>query len=231
MKYQNIRKATFITRPNRFIAHILIDGKEEICHVKNTGRCKELLLPGVEIYVQEFDDVKRKTKYDLISVCKGQRLVNIDSQAPNKLFREWLERSPFFVENAVIWPEYKYGRSRFDFYIESGARKIMIEVKGVTLEDHGAAFFPDAPTERGVKHVQELQQAITNGMEAYLFFIIQMQGVRTVSPNWQTHPAFGEALLQAEKTGLKIMALDCELGEDWIEARDFVEVKLEPLGE
>lgn len=226
MKYQNTRKAIFISRPNRFIAHILIEGREEICHVKNTGRCKELLIPGAEIYVQEFEEAKRKTKYDLMSVYKGQKLVNIDSQAPNKIFREWVGRKQFFGEYAVIRPEYKYGQSRFDFYIESGTRKILIEVKGVTLEESRMALFPDAPTERGVKHVQELEQALNHGMEAYLFFIIQMQGVRNVSPNWQTHPAFGNALTQAEKTGLKIMALDCELGEDWIVAKDFVEVKL-----
>lgn len=226
MKYQNTRKATFIFRPNRFIAHIQIKGREEICHVKNTGRCKELLIPGVEIYVQEFDDTKRKTKYDLISVYKGQRLVNIDSQAPNKLFREWVECKQFFGENAVIRPEYTYGQSRFDFYIESGDRKILLEVKGVTLEENRIALFPDAPTERGIKHVQGLEKALNHGMEAYLVFIIQMQGVRSVSPNWQTHPAFGEALIQAEKAGLKIMALDCQVGEDWIVANDLVEVKL-----
>lgn len=226
MNYKNIRKAVFLTRPNRFIAHILLEGKEEICHVKNTGRCQELLTPGAEIYVQEIDEIKRKTKYDLISVYKGQRLVNIDSQAPNKLFREWAEKRQFFGEDAIIRSEYTYGQSRFDFYVESGARKILVEIKGVTLEEHMMALFPDAPTQRGVKHIQELQQALVNGMEAYLVFIIQMQGVHFISPNWRTHPAFGYALIQAEKAGLKIMALDCQLGEDWIEAREFVEVRL-----
>jgi len=226
MIYKNIRKAIFLTRPNRFIAHILLEGKEEICHVKNTGRCKELLTPGAEIYVQEFDETKRKTKYDLISVYKGRRLVNIDSQVPNKLFREWAERNQFFGEDATIRSEFTYGQSRFDFYVESGARKILIEIKGVTLEEHRVALFPDAPTQRGVKHIQELQQALDKGMEAYLVFIIQMQGVHYMSPDWRTHPEFGQALVQAEKAGLKIMALDCQLGEDWIEAREFVEVRL-----
>lgn len=222
MKYTGIRKAIFISRPNRFIANIEIDGQKEVCHVKNTGRCKELLLAGSKVFVQEVRNDNRKTKYDLIGVYKGERLINIDSQAPNKVFHEWVSGCDFFKDIRLIKPECKYNGSRFDFYMETGNRKILVEVKGVTLEEDGVAMFPDAPTERGVKHLNELRQSLADGYEAYLFFIIQMKGVRYFTPNNKTHPAFGEALSKAARQGVKVVALDCEVTADSITARDFV---------
>lgn len=219
--------AKFLSRPNRFIAHIEIDGRPEICHVKNTGRCRELLIPGAEIAVQKNDGVHRKTKYDLIGVYKKNRLINIDSQVPNKVFHEWVKESGFFHNLALIKPEYQYKNSRLDFYLETtDERKILIEVKGVTLEDNGVVLFPDAPTERGIKHINHLCQAIDEGFEAYLFFIIQMKDVLYFTPNDDTHQAFGEALVNAEKHGVKIIALDCEVAADSIAANRFVEVRL-----
>ncbi|AFL99394.1 sugar fermentation stimulation protein [Desulfitobacterium dehalogenans ATCC 51507] len=228
MKYTNIREGKFLSRPNRFIAKVETNGKEEICHVKNTGRCKELLIPGVTVFLQEADFEHRKTKYDLIGVRKGNRLINMDSQVPNKVFREWLEKE-YFQELQRIKQEHTFQNSRFDFYLEAGERKILVEVKGVTLEEEGVALFPDAPTERGVKHLNELSQAVDAGYEAYVVFIIQMKNVHYFTPNVKTHKAFGEALIQAEKRGVKILALDCEVTEDSIEARDFVKVKLVEL--
>ncbi|AGA68359.1 sugar fermentation stimulation protein [Desulfitobacterium dichloroeliminans LMG P-21439] len=226
MHYKNIRAGKFISRPNRFIARVEINGKEEVCHVKNTGRCKELLLPGVEVYVQEADYEHRKTKFDLIGVRKGNRLINMDSQVPNKVFREWLEGREYFQDLRLIKPESKFQTSRFDFYLEAAQRKIFVEVKGVTLEEEGVVLFPDAPTERGVKHILELCQAIDAGYDAYIVFIIQMKDVKFFTPNAKTHQAFAEALIQAKNHGVKILALDCEVTEDSIEARDFVEVRL-----
>jgi sugar fermentation stimulation protein A len=226
LKYKNIKPAKFISRPNRFVAHIEIDGKQEICHVKNTGRCRELLLPGAEIFVQEANNSNRKTKYDLIGVYKGERLINIDSQVPNKVFHEWAKSSNFFQEMKLIKPECRYKSSRMDFYIETGARKIFVEIKGVTLEDNGVVLFPDAPTERGIKHINHLCRCIDEGFEAYLFFIIQMKDVLYFTPNNKTHQAFGEALNNAGKYGVNIIALDCEVAADSIVARDFVEVRI-----
>lgn len=226
MKYKNIKQAKFLSRPNRFIANIEIDGKTEACHVKNTGRCKELLIPNATIFVQEFDSDKRKTKYDLISVYKGKRLVNIDSQAPNKVFYEWVKGGNLFKGITLIKPEYKYKNSRFDFYIETATAKTLVEVKGVTLEEKGVALFPDAPTERGLKHVIELRECIKDGYEAYIIFIIQMKDVLYFTPNIKTHKAFAEALTRAEKQGVKIIALDCQITKDSITARDFVDVKI-----
>jgi len=228
MKYTNIREGKFLSRPNRFIAKVEINGKEEICHVKNTGRCRELLIPGVTVFLQEADFEHRKTKYDLIGVRKGNRLINMDSQVPNKVFREWLEKE-YSQEFQRIKQEHTFQNSRFDFYLEAGERKILVEVKGVTLEEEGVALFPDAPTERGVKHLNELGQAVDAGYEAYVVFIIQMKNVHYFTPNVKTHKAFGEALILAEKKGVKILALDCEVTEDTIEARDFVKVKLVEL--
>lgn len=225
MKYENIKVGRFLARPNRFIARIEIDGEEKICHVKNTGRCRELLIPGVTVYVQEADFEHRKTKYDLIGVCKGNRLINMDSQVPNKVFHEWLEKG-YFQQLHRIKPEYTFQNSRFDFYLEAGQRKILVEVKGVTLEEEGVALFPDAPTQRGIKHLQELSQSLEAGYEAYVVFIIQMKDVKYFTPNVKTHKAFGEALIQAEKMGVKILALDCQVTEDCIYAKDFVEVRL-----
>lgn len=222
MKYANIKEGRFRRRPNRFIAHIEIDGREELCHVKNTGRCKELLLPGAVVFVQEAEHGKRKTNYDLIAVRKGERLINIDSQVPNRVFREWVLGSDHFPGLSLIKPESRYGNSRFDFYMEAADRRILVEVKGVTLEEEGAALFPDAPTQRGLKHVDELCRAVAEGFEAYLVFIIQMRSVRYFAPNHKTHPAFGEALLRAATHGVNIIALDCEVTPDSIFARDFV---------
>jgi sugar fermentation stimulation protein A len=226
MKYQDVRPAKFISRPNRFIANIELDGREEVCHVCNTGRCRELLLPGADIVVSPAHNDKRKTKYDLIGVYKEERLINIDSQAPNKIFNEWLHSSNFFPDRRLVKPEYRYGKSRLDFFIAATNRKIFVEVKGVTLETENIALFPDAPTERGIKHINDLCDCVAEGNEAYLFFIIQMKGVRSFSPNDVTHPAFGQALQKASTAGVKIVALDCLVTPDSIVAHDFVEVKL-----
>jgi sugar fermentation stimulation protein A len=227
MEYKNIKQAKFLSRPNRFIANIEIGGKTEICHIKNTGRCKELLTPDAVVFVQESDNNNRKTKYDLISVYKGKRLINIDSQVPNKVFYEWMLDNNLFGEITLIKPECKYKNSRFDFYIETAAKKIFVEVKGVTLEENGIAMFPDAPTERGIKHITELCQCIREGYEAYIVFVIQMKDVLYFTPNIKTHKAFGDALISAEKQGVKIMALDCEVKKTSIKARDFVDVRLQ----
>jgi len=214
MKYYNIKTGKFISRPNRFIAIVEIDGREEICHVKNTGRCKELLLPGARVFLQEFDTEKRKTKYDLIAVYKGDCLINMDSQAPNKVFGEWAKESGYFKNLTLIKPEQKYGDSRFDFYIEDGDRKIFVEVKGVTLEKDGVALFPDAPTERGVKHINELCKAKKNGYEAIIAFVIQMKGIKVFKPNKETHPEFAAALKKAANSGVEILCLDCIVAEN-----------------
>lgn len=226
MKYENIRRAKFISRTNRFIANIKVDGKNEICHVKNTGRCKELLTPDTDIFVQEFDSKMRKTKYDLISVYKGERLINMDSQVPNKVFHEWILRSSIFKNIDIIKPEQKYNNSRFDFYIEADAKKVFVEVKGVTLEEDGVVMFPDAPTERGLKHLGELSLSIDEGYEAYVVFIVQMKNVKYFTPNVKMHKEFADALIKSRQKGVKIIALDCEVKEDSINAMDFVDIKL-----
>ncbi len=226
MKYKDIKRAKFLSRPNRFIAHIDVEGRTEICHVKNTGRCRELLIPGADIVIQEVKHPKRKTNYDLIAVYKGHKLINIDSQVPNKVFHEWLSKSELFQDIGFIKPEFRYGSSRLDFYMESGLRKVLVEVKGVTLEEKGVALFPDAPTDRGIKHLNHLCQALEQGYEAYLFFIIQMKDVRYFAPNHKTHPAFGQALIKAQEQGVKILALDCQVEADSIQARKWVEVRM-----
>jgi len=226
MIYNNIKRAKFINRPNRFIANIEVDGKNEICHVKNTGRCKELLTDNATVFVQEFDNSNRKTKFDLISVYKGDRLINMDSQVPNKVFHEWVKDAGLFENITRIKPEYKYGNSRFDFYIETLEKKIFVEVKGVTLEENGVVMFPDAPTLRGLKHVNELINSIDDGFEAYVVFIVQMKDVEYFTPNIITHKDFGDTLILAQSKGVKVLALDCEITENSIEARNFVEVRL-----
>lgn len=227
MKYKNIKSAVFLSRPNRFIAKIMIDGKEEICHVKNTGRCRELLINGTQIYVQEAASPARKTKYDLISVIKNGFLVNIDSQIPNKVFEEWIKKSGYFPGISLIKPECAYGKSRFDFYLETETgRKIFVEIKGVTLEENGIAAFPDAPTERGIKHLKELCSCVENGYEAYVFFVIQMQDARLFVPNVSTHKEFAEALIEAEKAGVVVKAVKCRILSDFIEICDFVDVDI-----
>lgn len=226
MKYENIIKAKFISRPNRFIAEVEIDGNIEIAHVKNTGRCKELLIEGVTVYVQKSDNPLRKTKYDLITVEKNGMLINMDSQAPNKVFGEWVQHGCFMSDVDLIKPECKYGNSRFDFYIEAGDRKIFAEIKGVTLEENGVVMFPDAPTERGVKHIRELCECIKNGYEGYIFFIVQMEQYKYFMPNKVTHPEFAESLKIASKSGVNIKALNCTVTQDELKILNEVEIKL-----
>ncbi len=210
MIYENITKGTFINRPNRFIAIIDIQGEEHKAHVKNTGRCKELLIPGAEIVLSESSNPDRKTRYDLIAVTKpGLGLVNIDSQAPNKAMHEWLLEGDF----EVIRPEFTYGNSRFDFYLEKQGRKILIEAKGCTLEIDGVGYFPDAPTTRGTKHLRELTEAVEQGYECYIAFVIQMPGVSLVLPNGHTDPDFEEAYNRAIKAGVKVLHLQSEITE------------------
>lgn len=216
MKYDKIHRGYFLNRPNRFIAEVEIGGTSTICHVKNTGRCKELLIPGAPLYLQYSDNPARKTKYDVIAVEKEGRMVNMDSQVPNLAVGEWMKKGNLFSKGAKIIPEQKYGTSRFDFYIEDGNIRAFLEVKGVTLEENGVARFPDAPTQRGVKHIMELCACRKEGYEAYILFLIQMKGICRLEPNWDTHAAFGEALIQAEKTGVHIMAYDCEVTADCI---------------
>ena len=226
MKYTNIIKAKFINRPNRFISYVNIEGKTESAHVKNTGRCKELLIPNTNVYLEIAENPDRKTKYDLITVEKDNTLVNIDSQAPNKVIEEWLKKGKIFSKKAVIKREFTYKKSRFDFYVEDGKRKAFIEVKGVTLERDGIAYFPDAPTERGVKHIHELQSSLKEGFEAYIIFVIQMKNVKELRPNDVTHKAFGDALRKASKAGVKILALDCIIKPDSITAEQQIAVVL-----
>ena len=226
MIYKNIQKARFLSRPNRFIAHIDIDGKTEVCHVKNTGRCRELLTENATVFVQKSDNPNRKTKYDLISVLKGEKLINMDSQIPNKVFGEWAQNSGFFGEIKLLKAEKTFENSRFDFYIETDNDKIFVEVKGVTLEQNRVVMFPDAPTERGVKHINELCRCIDNGYKAYIFFIIQMDNVKYFTPNRKTHPQFADALKAAAEKGVGVYALDCKVSENSIAADKFVEVRL-----
>ena len=211
MHYSNIRRATFLRRPNRFIAHIEVDGREEVCHVKNTGRCRELLTDRATIYVEHHDNPKRKTKYSLIAVEKGDLLINMDSQAPNKVVGEWLLEKEPFGKVKLLKPECTYGSSRFDFYLETEAEKIFIEVKGVTLEEAGIVSFPDAPTERGIKHLEELCACVEAGYKAAVIFVVQMEGMQHFEPNDKTHPQFGEALRQARKAGVQVLAYECKV--------------------
>lgn len=210
MKYTEIVRGTFVSRPNRFIAKVLVNGTEETVHVKNTGRCKELLIEGATVLLDRPNSPGRKTQYDLVAVYKeGIGLVNMDSQAPNKVVGEWLATyQPEYVK-----AEYTYGQSRIDFYIEDKGQKILMEVKGVTLERKKIAYFPDAPTERGVKHVKELIKAVKEGYQCYLAFVIQMEGVDVVYPNEETHPEFAEVVKLAEENGVKILYLGCEVKE------------------
>lgn len=215
MKYKNVITGKFKSRPNRFIAMVEIDGKIEKCHVKNTGRCKELLLTDAEVYLEKGDNPNRKTAYDLVGVKKGERMINMDSQAPNKAVKEWLEKEVYFKHITYLKPECKYGNSRIDFYLETAeGRKIFIEVKGVTLEENGIARFPDAPTERGIKHIQELQEAVTDGYETYILFVIQMKEILHFEPNDRTHKAFGDALREAKEHGVGVLAYDCVVTQE-----------------
>ena len=214
MKYKNVVSGKFIERPNRFIARVEVGGVIETVHVKNTGRCGELLLPGAEVWLEPSEKAERKTKYDLITVRKSNgKLFNIDSQAPNKIAREWLETQ----EYDCIVPEYRYGASRIDFYMEKNGRRCLLEVKGCTLEVNGIGYFPDAPTERGVKHLRELIRAKGEGYEAAVVFVIQMNGVKEVRPNTATHPEFGIALEEASAAGVEVIFLQCRVETDEIQ--------------
>lgn len=226
MHYENMEPAVFLSRPNRFVAYVEQAGKQEICHVKNTGRCRELLIPGAELYVQRSDNPARKTALDLISVKKGDQWVNMDSQAPNKAAAEWLKNGGLGTKEILVRPEYKYENSRFDFYLETEGRKAFMEVKGVTLEEDGIARFPDAPTERGVKHIRELMRCLDDGYEAYILFVIQMKGVHAFEPNDRTHPAFGETLWEAAGKGVRILAYDCLVKPDEMTIDQRIEVHL-----
>lgn len=226
MKYENIVRGIFKERPNRFIAKVEIDGKCETVHVKNTGRCKELLVPKAIVYLEKSDNPLRKTLYDLIAVVKNGMLINIDSQIPNYVAEEWLKLGTLFSKNALIRREVTYKKSRFDFYIEDGDRRIFLEVKGCTLEENSVARFPDAPTERGVKHINELIECINEGYEAYILFVIQMKGVAYFEPNDKTHKAFGDALRNAQQKGVKILAFDCIVTPDSIEIDNEIKVRL-----
>ena len=226
MKYENIVKGQFISRPNRFIAEVNINGKKEICHVKNTGRCKELLIPNCTVYLDRSSNPERKTKYDLIAVQKGKMLINTDSQAPNKVFGEWIENEGYFKKIIKIKPECKYGNSRFDFYIETEDRKIFAEIKGVTLEEDGVVKFPDAPTERGLKHIQELCDCVKKGYDAYIFFIVQMEECKYFTPNRNTHPEFADALITAQRCGVNVKCLNCTVEPDKLYIKDFVNIRL-----
>lgn len=214
MKYRKIVNGKFIDRPNRFIAHVKIDGVVNTVHVKNTGRCKELLLPETEVRLEESDNPNRKTLYDIVAVNKkGFGWINMDSQAPNKVVKEWLEGKDY----DYIKPEYKYGDSRIDFYMKKGDVEYLMEVKGCTLEKNGIGYFPDAPTERGVKHLKELTKAQKLGYQCAVAFVVQMEGVTEVRPNIETHPEFGEALEVAQKAGVKVILYMCQVGSDTLE--------------
>ena len=223
MRYENVTSGIFVSRPNRFIAHVVIDGEEQICHVKNTGRCRELLIPGVEVFVQRASNPERKTKYDLIAVRKGDRIVNIDSAAPNVIAGELI---PTLYPDAVnIKPEAVYGESRLDFKVDFADHVRYIEVKGVTLENDGVAMFPDAPTERGVKHLRELIRCVEQGNRATVLFVIQMRGVKYMTSNDATHPEFGMALRDAKAAGVDVIAYDCDVTPDSLTARGEIQVK------
>lgn len=215
MQYQRIEKGRFLSRPNRFIAHVELNSQTEIVHVKNTGRCRELLTPGATVYLEKSRNPARKTQYDLIAVEKGNLLVNMDAQAPNQVFREWAESGGFRPDLTLLRPETTWGDSRFDFYWEAadGSRGF-VEVKGVTLEDGGHARFPDAPTERGVKHLKELIRCREAGYEAAVCFVIQMAGMRDFAPNDVTHPAFGDVLRLAARSGVQVIARECAVTPD-----------------
>ena len=227
MDYERIVEAIFLKRPNRFIAHVLYCGEETVVHVKNTGRCAELLQPGAIVYLQESDHQGRKTKWDLIGVKKGDRLINMDSQIPNYVVKEWLEEGHLFLNTTLIRTEKAYKNSRFDLYVEYENKKAFIEVKGVTLEENGVVRFPDAPSERAVKHLKELEEAAKEGYETYLFFVIQMRGVRYFTPNRSTHPEFADALVHAASAGVHVLAYDCNVTENSISINEEVPVVLE----
>lgn len=226
MTYPNITPARFLSRPNRFVAQVELDGAETTVHVKNTGRCRELLRPGAPVWLVRSSNPARKTAYDLVTVQKGDRLINLDAQAPNRVFAQWAEAGHFVPGLTLLKAEQKHGDSRFDFYWEAGDRRGFVEVKGVTLEEDGAVFFPDAPTERGVKHLRGLTACLDEGYEAAVCFVIQMSDVTFFSPNDRTHPAFGEALRAAHAAGVRVLALACAVTPDSLTITDPVPLRL-----
>ena len=233
MRYDHIVPGTFLSRPNRFIAQVEIDGETAVCHVKNTGRCRELLIPGGLVYLQDLGPhaAGRKTRYDLIAVKKerpsGPLLINMDAQAPNKVFAQWAGAGQFRPDLTLLRPETVYGASRFDFYYETAAgARGFVEVKGVTLEENGRALFPDAPTERGVKHLEELMRAREQGYAAHVCFVIQMSGMTAFSPNDATHPAFGAALRRAVEAGVDAFAVECAVTPETLEITGRVNTEL-----
>ena len=227
MQYAHVRPAVFQARPNRFVARVLLDGKEETVHVKNTGRCRELLVPGARVYLAEGDNPARKTRYDLVAVEKGELLVNLDSQAPNKVFAQWAQAGGFRPGLTLLRPETTWGNSRFDFYWEDAAgQRGFVEVKGVTLEEEGHVRFPDAPTLRGVKHLEELVRARAEGYETAVCFVVQMEGMVDFAPNDATHPAFGAALRRAAASGVTVLAMECAVTPGSLAIRRPIPVRL-----
>ena len=226
MRYKNIVSGRFIDRPNRFIAHVDIEGQRQTVHVKNTGRCRELLVPGAVVYLEGSSDPNRKTAWDLIAVEKDKRIINMDAQAPNRVFGEWVRAGQFLPNVTVVRSETRYGDSRFDFYVEAGGKRHFVEVKGVTLEEDGVVRFPDAPTQRGVKHLEELIRARENGYESWVCFVIQMADVDHFEPNDRTHPEFGVALRRADRAGVHVLALDCIVSPDTLEICKSVPIQL-----
>ena len=227
MQYAHVRPAEFLARPNRFVARVLLDGKEETVHVKNTGRCRELLVPGARVYLAEGDNPARKTRYDLVAVEKGELLVNLDSQAPNKVFAQWAQAGGFRPGLTLLRPETTWGNSRFDFYWEDAAgQRGFVEVKGVTLEEEGHVRFPDAPTLRGVKHLEELVRARAEGYDAAVCFVVQMEGMVDFAPNDATHPAFGAALRRAAAAGVTVLAMECAVTPGSLAIRRPIPVRL-----
>lgn len=211
MQYGNISQAVFLARPNRFIARVELEGREETVHVKNTGRCRELLVPGCTVYLEKSGNPTRKTAYDLVAVEKGNMLFNMDAQAPNKVFAEWAMAGGFREGLTLLKPETTWGKSRFDFYWENAGEKGFVEVKGCTLEEDGLAMFPDAPTDRGVKHLRELTAAQRAGYRCTVCIVLQMKGCHTFCPNERTHPEFGVALREAAEAGVEVLAMDCRV--------------------
>ena len=226
MKYNKTVNATFIERPNRFVAKVSRGGEEIFCHVKNTGRCRERLRPGADVWLEDSENPNRKYRYSLVSVRKGERMVNMDSQAPNKAVGEWLRKGGLFKDIKLLKPESRYGSSRFDFYCEYEDKKAFIEVKGVTLENDNIVSFPDAPTERGARHVAELIECIKDGYEAYIIFVVQMKNVLYFTPNEDHDPAFAAVLRKARQEGVNIIAADCFVSDSEMIIEDLVEVKL-----
>lgn len=229
MKYQNICAGRFLGRPNRFIAHVALGAETVVCHVKNTGRCRELLIPGATVYLEGSDNPSRKTKYDLVAVQKGARLINMDAQAPNRVFAEWARAGHYVPALTLLRPETTFGNSRFDFYWEASELSGFVEVKGVTLEEDGVVRFPDAPTLRGVKHLEELMAAKAAGYRAAVCFVVQMSDVNYFTPNDSTHPAFGQTLRQAAQAGVEVLALDCSVSPDELCPGKAVPVRLDLL--